>query len=301
MKPYNKLNFKFEYSLNFGDGVNPRFWKEITQREISNSEPGTHYLTTGSIMGKATDDSIIFGTGFISDTDNLGGNEHWDKQTDSIKNCTPKHIVAVRGPLTRTKLLDMGLFCPEIYGDPLILLPSLYGKLKPGIKNKVGILPHYADKNTLALNDLKNNLNNSSYDVKELNIVIGSGNQAVLDALVGNFNYEKLIDEILDCEYIISSSLHGLMLGILYGKKTIYVKFTDNIIGGDFKFNDFFYSIGVNYNRIQNFTPDILNNIIPIDYAKLQTTIINLLYHCPFIDSNRKQQLTQNILNFYKI
>tara|TARA_B110000977_G_C10795927_1_gene384377 strand:- start:99 stop:686 length:588 start_codon:yes stop_codon:yes gene_type:complete len=195
----------------------------------------------------------------------------------------------------------MGLFCPEVYGDPLILLPSLYGKLKPGIKNKVGILPHYDDKNNPALNDLKNNLNNSSYDVKELNIVIGSGHQVSLDALAGNFNYEKLIDEILDCEYIISSSLHGLMLGILYGKKTIYVKFTDNIIGSDFKFNDFFYSIGVNYNRIQNFTPGILNNIIPIDYAKLQTTMINLLYHCPFIDSNRKQQLTQNILNFYKI
>ena len=288
------LNFKFEPNCNFGDAINCRFWKEITGREITSDYREPYYLTTGSIMGKATDNAIIFGTGFISENDDLGGNHYWDKETTSSRECTPKKVLAVRGPLTRRKLIKMGIDCPEVYGDPLLLLPSLYGNLKTGERGKIGILPHIDDKGSATINILKKNL--LGYNVKELDIQIGTDWE---DALKGNFDYESLINDILDCEYIISSTLHGVMMGLIYGKKTIYLKFSDNVIGGDFKFNDFFYSIGVNYNRIQDFSKDVLNNVIPVDYTKIQSTAINLLYHCPFIDNERKIKLTQNLLNFY--
>ena len=61
---------------NFGDAINLMFWSKITQRNIRtkfnyNTQP--HFLTTGSIMELATDKSIIFGSGFISQNSNLGG------------------------------------------------------------------------------------------------------------------------------------------------------------------------------------------------------------------------------------
>ena len=38
-------------------------------------------------------------------------------------------------------------------------------------------------------------------------------------------NFKKLIDEINECKYIISSSLHGVIMGLIY-KKTIFLEFS---------------------------------------------------------------------------
>ena len=51
------------------------------------------------------------------------------------------------------------------------------------------------------------------------------------------------VDELCACEYVISSSLHGLILAEAYHIPTLWATFSDNINGGTFKYMDYYKSI----------------------------------------------------------
>lgn len=72
----------------------------------------------------------------------------------------------------------------------------------------------------------------------------------MIDILVGT-NYKKIIDKILSCEVIISSSLRGVILGVIYKKKTVFTEFSDKVVENGFKFFDFFESLDINYNVLK--------------------------------------------------
>lgn len=280
------INIKTFNSLNFGDGVNKIFWEYITQNKLYNNNKFVHYITTGSIMCAINNKSIIFGTGFIDKNADLGGGK-WKSYTNK-KYQTPHKIIAVRGPLSRQKMLDFNVECPENYGDPLILMPCLNNNYKKINKNIIGIIPHYIDINSSNYKLLKTNLENKGYIVKFINIKVGG-------------NHNKLIKNINECKYIISSSLHGTMMGIVYKKKTIFLKFSDKVLGNGYKFEDFFQSININYKSITSYDSDILNNTINVDYNYLINVGKKLISLIPFIDAKRKNELTNKYINFYNI
>ena len=101
--------------------------------------------------------SIIFGTGFISKKSDLGGKNF--RSNSNKKFNIPHKIIAVRGPLSRQKMLDFNIKCPQNYGDPLILMPCLNNTYKNINENIIGIIPHYIDKNNNNYNLLKKNFN----------------------------------------------------------------------------------------------------------------------------------------------
>ena len=269
---------------NYGDAVNYIFWKKLTNKNIIFDSDKIHYITTGSIMNMANSKSIIMGAGFISEKGDLGGRNFNSKINK--KYCEPHKIISVRGPLTRKKLISFDVKCPKNYGDPLIIMPCIYNKSKIIKKDIIGIIPHYVDKNTDNYNLLYNNLKNNGYDVKYIDIQIKD-------------NYEKLLSKINDCKYIISSSLHGVMMGIVYKKQTIYIQFTNKVVGGNFKFNDFFGSLNIKYKNINKYDNNILNNIINIDYNKLITLQKKFISLIPFIDNKIKNNLKNKIDVFY--
>lgn len=209
----NSLSVDWYSGLNnFGDILNYKLLKILTNREVF--EIRTHlynkqnYMIIGSILQRANKYSIVWGSGFISE--------------DSYCKEKPQKICAVRGPLTRKKLLKDGIACPEVYGDPALLLPLIY---KPKIekKYKIGIIPHYVDKSNIWLKNIQ------SDQIKILDIQIK-------DSFL-------FIDEILKCEKIASSSLHGIIVADAYSIPSIWVSFADNIMGGAFKYLDYFLSV----------------------------------------------------------
>ena len=53
---------------------------------------------------------------------------------------------------------------------------------------------------------------------------------------------EGLVDDILSCEVILSSSLHGIIFSHAYGVPAYHVQFTDFFKNGNFKFTDYYSS-----------------------------------------------------------
>ena len=138
----------------------------------------------------------------------------------------PKKVYAVRGPLTRNELIKKEISTPEIYGDPALLFPEIYNPSK-NIKYKYGVIPHYidfTDPNSLTI-------------IKHLQ----SQGVKIINITAGIFHF---IDELVQCENILSSSLHGLIAADAYNIPNIRIKLSNKLVGGDFKFND--YALSVN-------------------------------------------------------
>jgi hypothetical protein len=138
---------------------------------------------------------------------------------ESIKIKAPKgaKFLAVRGPITRSFVIPENVV-PEIYGDPAILIPLIYN---PTIEKtyEVGLLSHYVDK---ALISSKNG-------------------EKLIDI---EADWKTVIDEILSCKKIIASSLHGIICAEAYGIPAVWAVYSDMIIGGEMKYQDYFLGSG---------------------------------------------------------
>ncbi len=136
-------------------------------------------------------------------------------------------IFMVRGPNTMNALLNAGYDVPEIYGSPAFLLPEII-KGHENKEYKTGVVCHYVD----------------DYNIKGHKINVLS-------------DPVKFINEICKCERIISSSLHGIIIAEAYGIPATWVKLSDKIIGGEFKFND--YYLGTGREPMKNFQQPLPN------------------------------------------
>lgn len=169
-----------------------------------------HYVTVGSIINVVGRNSVVWGSGII-------------KSGQNIRNAT---FLAVRGPKTRERLLELGYSVPEIYGDPALLLPFF---IKKTIKKQfeIGIIPHYVDYEDV-LSQFRDDPN-----VKVINLIT--------DDII------KTTKEILECKQIISSSLHGVIVSHAYQIPALWVKFSNKLSGDNIKFYDYLESLNLNY------------------------------------------------------
>lgn len=196
---------------NFGDKIlntNLVAWMSNQKvKLVNNKDTSPSYLMAGSILGWADKTSTVWGSGFLSASTRL-------KEA-------PKKICAVRGELSKYILSKQGIECPEIFGDPGLLYPRFYN---PSIKKKykLGIIPHYVDAKSAYLKNF------AHPDIKIINI-IGEGN--------------RFINEILECEKIASSSLHGMIIADAYNVPSIWIELSNKLLGGGFKFRDYFSSV----------------------------------------------------------
>lgn len=255
---------------NFGDDLNYYLLKELTGKRIVNSKnmyvPNlVNYCCIGSIIDSlANHYSFIWGSGVISKT--------------AIMKNTPKKVYAVRGALSREYLLDHGIECPPVYGDPALLLPLVYQPQKSQKKHIIGIIPHVADLS----NDKVYNLLQQSKDLK-------------LIKLCGYKSWKNIIDEINQCDFIISSSLHGIIVSDAYNIPNLWVEFSNNVVGNGFKFYDYYSSVRTEIPKAVRITEK--TTIEELLAYKKQWTSINidlkkLLLSCPF---SIKSQYLKNI------
>lgn len=199
-------------SENFGDILTPYIVEKLTGVKPILFFPKSgfsryfrHSLMAGSIISQSRKNSIVWGSGIIRRDEAIEGGK----------------FLAVRGPLTALRLQALGFLPPEVYGDPGILLPLLY---RPAIskKYKTGIISHYADLDKVgaAVKDYP--------DIRHISLFTDE--------------IEPVIDQILECGRIISTSLHGIIVAQSYGIPAMWWK-VSQLSGDDVKFYDYFGSV----------------------------------------------------------
>lgn len=247
---------------NWGDDINILFLQSISDFKVhvlNNSHLyrfilPPNYSCIGSVIGYFTNKkTVIWGSGLVS--------------ADMEILHKPNKICSVRGPLTRKVLLDRGISCPPIYGDPALLISRFY---TPNIKKKykLGIIPHVIDVDNTYLKMFKD---------KHPDVLIISMSDYT--------DWRDIPDQICSCEKIISSSLHGLIISDSYSVPNLWVKFSDKIIGGNFKYLDYFCSV----NRAET-EPVYIDSLERLENISLDNRFtlaqnidyLSILEACPF-------------------
>lgn len=252
---------------NWGDDLNVYLIEKITGRSVilyhnfwlARKLHFKNYLCIGTLVdvfNYCNEKTIIWGSG------------HSGSERDFVH---PQKVCSVRGPKTRELLLSRNISCPDVIGDPALILPLYYQPKKLQQKYKLGIIPHVLDHEHPVVKDLKQ---------KHPDILI-----------IDLANYEKwtdIIDQICSCECIASSSLHGLIVSDTYGVPNCWIELKGIIPGGHFKFHDYAASVSRTFDQ-----PYLLTSVEEIstliEMCESWTPPVvdreSILAACPFIES----------------
>ena len=195
---------------NVGDRLTPWLIRRITgkpARWVAPDAPGTKFFVSGSIVALAGPGGVVWGSGVM--------------RADELVH--PRvQVAAVRGPLTREAALRT-VACPDGYADPGCLVPRFYRpEIGRGSGRGPGVLPHFADKAD-ALGGVPRGW--AFIDVQR--------------------PVEEVVDRIVSCSLVASSSLHGIILSHAYGVPAVWIGYRDLPSGDGSKFHDYFLSVGV--------------------------------------------------------
>ena len=126
-------------------------------------------------------------------------------------------IRAVRGPLTAQVLREHGYVCPQIYGDPAVLLPLLYPVRHPARNCGALRIEHYTKKTK-----------KEEKDTKSLSVRTG--------------DWRTFLDKLSGAEVVYSSSLHGIILAESYGIPAVFVR--EGMEAELMKYYDWYFATG---------------------------------------------------------
>ena len=74
-------------------------------------------------------------------------------------------------------------------------------------------------------------------------------NTTIINAGIGTNKIENFINQVLECEKIVSTSLHGIICAHAYNIPACWMKIGNRLIGDDVKFFDYFESVGANISK----------------------------------------------------
>jgi pyruvyltransferase len=173
---------------NFGDVLSQKLVERIVGGPVRiyklEQKPEKKLLAIGSLLYFANNNDVLWGT---------GTNGKFTKKKDF--KFTTLDVRAVRGPLTRKFLWEtFRIKCPEIYGDPALLIPYFFPEFKRRKKPKYDyiIIPHYSEEELFP----KDEWENVVYSTEPWN---------------------EVLSKILDSRFVISSSLHAIIVAEAYG------------------------------------------------------------------------------------
>lgn len=185
---------------NFGDYLSLKLVERIVGGKVAvanehNSKDKPNLLAIGSILILAHHGDVIWGTGMNGKRGDL-----------QLYKFTDLDVRAVRGPKTREFLINnFGIDCPEVYGDPALLLPYFFPELqkKECPAYPYVIIPHYSEENLFPREIYSN-------------------------VVYPTDDWREVVRKILNSEFVISSSLHGVIVAEAYGIPARYLRISEH-------------------------------------------------------------------------
>jgi len=254
--------------VNFGDILNIDLFRKLANASVEESDKRKCKITAiGSILQILLSKNnkiinkkpiIVYGSGFI------------EAPTQDDFFIRPLDVRAVRGYLTldRLKKCKNVTISPTVaIGDPALLISKIFDTSRIKKKYKLGIIPHYVDKENPLLQKIK---------VK---------NSILIDVSSGTSDF---VQKVAECEVIISSAMHGLICADSLCIPNVRMILSDKIIGKDYKFNDYYSVFGINsHNKID------LNNQ---EFDEKSWLEVKNKY---FMDEKKLSQIQTNLLNAF--
>lgn len=198
---------------NFGDHLNPHVVEFVSGRKVKHAwAPTAEIIAIGSVITsmKKTDASkpvYIWGTGAMN--------------PDVVRRTENSVICAVRGNLTAKALELEGI----PLGDPGLLVSDFIPKAAPN--KKIGVVLHHSQSPSIELKSLLEEHPDRFEYISPLRN----------DPL-------KVVKEISSCDFIVSSSLHGLVVADAYGVPNEWIDPDGIHVRPRFKFKDYASAIG---------------------------------------------------------
>lgn len=231
---------------NFGDELSPMLIRALFNISVKHSGmDAADLISTGSLLDWANTNvmgerPVVWGSGFIEAGPRYSGGE--------------LDVRAVRGRLSLDRLgIPSERRTP--LGDPGLLTSIAFRRPKRG-KGTVGLVPHFTDS-AHPLVALARQM--PGVEVIDVHDPVGT-----------------VIDKIASCGLILSSSLHGLVVAESYGVPNVWCPLGDGVIGGDYKFRDYYSAFGVDAT-----SADLLETLSRVDQVRAGWT--------PLPDLARKQ------------
>ncbi len=154
------------------------------------------------------------------------------------------NVLALRGNLSKQRIenaLNSSLVnC--VLGDAGLLVSKIYPQEYKPIY-KVGIIPHYCDK--------------TGFDKSK--IYLDENEYKLIDI---QQDVKNVVQQICECECILSSSLHGLIFADSYNIPNRQIILSDRIAGGCYKFEDYYSAFGLDLPEPINLKDEVINKSI---------------------------------------
>jgi pyruvyltransferase len=205
----------YNRGLNFGDLITPYLLTKYGFQPRWTRPEFAQFVSTGSVLQKFRRPftGVVLGSGFIAEK----------YRGDMFQSAV---VLGVRGVLTCRKLgRDPSLV---VLGDPGLLCAKFIGPPPAKKRWKVGIVPHFVDAQSQVVSRLK---------------ALHGEQLAVIDV---RRQPEEVWKDLVDCEFVLSSSLHGLVCADALGIPTRWITLSDNVLGSGFKFRDYYSAFSEN-------------------------------------------------------
>lgn len=207
---HNKVNaYWFNGYINFGDLITPLLLKAYGFTPVHSSPGRSEIVCAGSILDQIPTNypGYILGSGLLHD------------RILHLPNAT---ILAVRGELTRERI---GAPRNVVLGDPGMLAHKLI-KRRQDKCYILGLVPHMVDE----------------YDPRVRSIL----RRYRSEVLIINVRRRPSVvyEDIDKCEFVLSSSLHGIIAADSLGIPNSWMLLSDKVHGKGFKFADYNSALG---------------------------------------------------------